>query len=289
MHPATSARLQLLLAALLFSTGGAAIKGCALSHWQVASFRSGIAALAILVLIPASRRRWNWKMGCVALTYAATMILFVVGNKLTTAANTIFLQSTAPLYIFILSPWLLREPSEGRNLVFMLAIAGGLALLFLGNEPATESAPEPLRGNLLAALCGVTWAFTVMGLRWLGAQSGAGTTIAAVAAGNVCAFLVGLPLALPMVAGLREWIVLGYLGVFQIGLAYFFLTRGIRQVRALDVSLLLLLEPVCNPIWAWIFQNERPGAWATLGGSIILAATVLKIAFDYRRSQGAEL
>jgi drug/metabolite transporter (DMT)-like permease len=103
-------RLLVLSAALLFSTGGAAIKATALTGWQVASFRSGIAAVVLLLCMPAWRRVWHPRTLAVGAAYAATMILFVLANKLTTATNTIFLQYTAPLYLLLLAPWLLREP-----------------------------------------------------------------------------------------------------------------------------------------------------------------------------------
>src|SRR5688572_9564853 len=110
MDPSRSARFEILAAAALFSTGGAAIKACELSSWQVASFRSGVAAIAILLMAPAARRGWTWKTLAVGVSYAATVILFVLANKTTTSANSIFLQSTAPLYLLLLAPVLLDEP-----------------------------------------------------------------------------------------------------------------------------------------------------------------------------------
>ncbi|HLS47395.1 MAG TPA: hypothetical protein VK012_02685, partial [Gemmatimonadales bacterium] len=106
MLTTNAARLRLVLAALLFSTGGAAIKATTLTAWQVAGFRSGVAALVLFLLLPESRRGWSWRTLLVGISYAATLLLFVLANKLTTSANTIFLQSTAPLYILILSPLL---------------------------------------------------------------------------------------------------------------------------------------------------------------------------------------
>ncbi|MFO0567651.1 MAG: EamA/RhaT family transporter, partial [Polyangiaceae bacterium] len=94
-------RVQVVLAALCFSTGGAAIKATSLGAFQVASFRSGVAALAMLLLLPRARARWSWRALLVGLAYASTMVLFVSSNKLTTAANTIFLQSSAPLYVLL--------------------------------------------------------------------------------------------------------------------------------------------------------------------------------------------
>jgi pterin-4a-carbinolamine dehydratase len=116
-------RFQVLAAALLFSTGGAAIKATALSAWQVACFRSGLAALALLIAMPAWRRFWSPRAMLVGLAYAATMIGYVTGNKLTTAANTIFLQSTAPIYLLLLGPLLLREKVRRSDLLFTAALA----------------------------------------------------------------------------------------------------------------------------------------------------------------------
>jgi len=114
-----------LAAALTFSIGGAGIKACQLTSWQVTSFRSGIAALTLLLLLPEARKRWNARAALVGVAYAATVTLFVLANKLTTSANTIFLQSTAPLYILLLSPWLLRERIHARDVLVMAVVALG--------------------------------------------------------------------------------------------------------------------------------------------------------------------
>lgn len=278
MSPRLLHRLQLLAAAALFSTGGAAIKATALSGWQVASFRSGIAALTVLLLVPAARRGWSWRTWLVGVPYAATMVLFVTSTKLTTAANAIFLQSTAPLYVLLLGPWLLRERFRRQDLYFMGAVALGLGLFFVGTEPPRATAPDPLTGNVLALLSGVFWALTVMGLRWLESRpAGGGSALATVVAGNVVAFVGLLPLAMP-VAGTSaaDWMTLAHLGVFQISLAYLCLTAAIRHVPALEASTLLLVEPALNPVWTWLAHGEVPGAWALSGGALILGATLLK-------------
>ena len=204
-RPASSdlaSRLGVLAAAALFSTGGAAIKATALTGWQVASFRSGVAALALLALLPGARRRPDRRVLAVAAAYAMTMVLFVLSNKLTTAASTIFLQSTAPLYILLLSPWLLREPVRRLDLAYMGLLAGGLALFFVGLDPVSATAPNPLLGNVLAVLSGVFWAIDDHGLRALGRAIPIATARPAVAAlwGNVIAFAACLPLALPVTA-----------------------------------------------------------------------------------------
>jgi len=277
MSSAAKARLQLLGAALLFSTGGAAIKAAEFTGWQIASFRSGFAALTLLLIAPASRRGWTRHTVLVGCAYAACLTLFVLANRLTTAANTIFLQSTAPLYVLILAPWLLQERVRRRDVGFMVVVGLGLMLVFLGVDRPAATAPDPERGNLLAVVSGFFWALTVCGLRWLTARPERGSPVAAVASGNLTAFLVTLPLALPLEPhSLVDWSVLLYLGVFQIALAYVLVTSAISHIPALEASMILLLEPALNPIWAWLMQREVPGLWALVGGALILGATTAK-------------
>src|ERR1700690_1221397 len=121
-----SPRLRIALAALLFSTGGAAIKAADFTPWQIASFRSGIAAIALLVAVPGARRGFGWRPALVGVAYAATLVLFVLANRLTTSANTIYLQSTAPLYVLLFAPLLLKEPIRRRDLPVIAAVLGGL-------------------------------------------------------------------------------------------------------------------------------------------------------------------
>ncbi len=260
---------------MLFSTGGAAIKSASLSGWQVASFRSAVAAAAVLVLVPAARRNWSWRVPLVGVAYAATLILFVLANKLTTAANTIFLQSTAPFYLLLLGPWLLKEPIRRSDLALLAIVSIGASLFFAGRQLPVHTAPDPLSGNVLALFSGVTWALTLVGLRWLNSRQGGGEQgMASVAAGNALAFLFCLPKALPAVFSTPDVLVILYLGVFQIGLAYVFLARGLRVVPALESSLLLLLEPALNPVWAALVHNERPSRLAVAGGALILSASL---------------
>lgn len=281
----TADRLRIIAAASLFSTGGAAIKATTLTGWQVASFRSGLAALAVFLLVPAARRGWSPRVALVSVVYALTMVLFVTSNKATTAANAIFLQSTAPLYILVLAPLLLREQVRRADYVTMAALAAGLLLVVIGLPPASATAPHPVLGNALALASGVSWALTLMGLRWLGAaEGGASATLSTVVGGNALAFLICLPFALPVAgATVADAAVVGYLGLVQIGLAYVLMTRGISGVPAVEASMLLLLEPALNPIWAWIVHGEEPGTLPIVGGAVIMVAMIA------RARQGAEV
>jgi drug/metabolite transporter, DME family len=283
-HSLAVSRACALAAAVLFSTGGAAIKSTVFDSWQVAGFRSGVAAVFLLLVFPQARKLWNWRILLVGAFYTATMLLYVIANKLTTAANTIFLQYTAPLYLLLSGPFLLKEPIRRRDLYFMAFVAGGMLLFFAGRQAATSTAPNPEAGNLLAALSGLTWAATISGLRWLGTHEDLHrASMATVAAGNLLAFALCLPLALPVGSvHTADWAIVGYMGVFQIGFAYFFLVAAIRGLPALEASLLLLIEPALNPVWAWAIQGERPNNWAILGGALILTVTIGKTILDQR-------
>lgn len=282
----TKAVLQVVGAALLFSTGGAAIKTAAFSAMQVASFRSGIAA-AVLLLWFRGRARWSRPVAAVGVVYAATLVLFVSATKLTTAASAIFLQSTAPLYVALLSPLLLGERFRSRDAGFLAAAGAGLALCMAVGVEASVTAPDPPTGNLLGAICGLAWALTLIGLRWAERAQG-GTALSGVLAGNLLAFAIGLPTLWPLPAAPAvDWATLGYLGVFQIGVAYILLTGAVGELPALPVSLLLLIEPVLNPLWAWLIRDEAPGAWALVGGAIIVLATAAHAVSAARTAEAA--
>lgn len=272
MQPLTTARIQVLAGAVLLSTGGAAIKLCQMSAWQVASFRSLAGALAVLLLARPAWRALDGRAWLVGAALASSMIVFTLANKLTTAANAIFLQSAAPLYVLLLAPPLLGERFVRRDLGVMAVIAVGLLLLVAGEQAASASAPDPVRGNLVAAIGGLAWALTLLGFRWVGRDGG--DRGAMLLAGNLIAGALCLPLALPLLqASAADWAVIAWLGIFQIAVAYLLVSAGLRHLTAFEGVLLMLLEPVLNPVWAALIQGEAPGLLPLAGGAVILAAT----------------
>jgi len=276
-------RLLVLLSALLFSTAGAAIKACGLTAWQVIAARCALGVLVLLALLPETRARWRASTLAIGAVYALQMILFVSATKLTSAANAIFLQSTAPLYLLVLGPWVLHEPVRRRDVLVMAALGIGLATILVGEVPQTEIAANPGLGNAFAATTGLLWALTVTGIRWTArSTAGAGT---ALVAGNVIACLACLPLALPIRGATpADWDMVVFLGVVQVGLAYVCLCVGMRDVPALETSLLMLIEPVLNPVWTWLVHGERVGGASLAGGAIVLAATAARAVADARRA-----
>ncbi|MGH7522183.1 MAG: DMT family transporter [Gemmatimonadales bacterium] len=279
-----SPRSKIITAAVLFSTGGAAIKFCGFGAWQLAAFRATIAMITILLVLPEARRGWTWRTVVVGIAYAATTLLYVQANKHTTAASAIFLQATSPLFILLLAPFLLGEHASRRDLRQMAVMGVGFALFFLGRDQASITAPNPGLGNVLASICAVTWAFTVIGYRWLVAN-GSSVATAAVA-GNLTAAVVAFVMAQPLMVGRpADWAVVLFLGVCQLGIPYLFLARAVPQVRALEVGLFLLIEPVLNPIWAWLVHGETPGVATLAGGVLILGATAGRVFVDTRQAR----
>lgn len=259
-------RLFLIAAAIAWSTGGAAIKAAGdLTSWQIACGRSVIAGVFIALAFPSSRKRPSLPLLAAALAYAGTVILFVTANKLTTSANAIFLQDTAPLYVLLLSPVLLGEKASRGDLFAVPLFFAGLLLFFVD-----ELAPGQMSGNVAALGSGVFFAAMILALRKLGDVG-----LAAIVWGNVAAAVITAPMALsaPPPQG-TEWALLGYLGIVQLGLGYVFFSLGVRKVSAVEASLIILLEPVLNPIWTFLVAGERPGPWALAGGTLILLGTI---------------
>jgi drug/metabolite transporter (DMT)-like permease len=275
--------LQVLAAAVLFSTGGAGIKAAAFSGLQVSALRSAIAALLLLMLLR-GRLVLSPAMIGTGVVYAATLTLFVLSTKLTTAANAIFLQATAPLYLLLLGPLVLHERFRKRDVAFLAGVAAGLILCIVGQPAPTITAPDPATGNTLAVVCSITWAFTLLGLRYVQrGQLATSVGLSAVTLGNLFASVGALPFAWPLPsASPVEWATIAYLGACQVALAYIFLTGAMRVLPALEVSLLLLIEPVLNPTWTWLIRGENPGAYTIAGGAIIIAATAIKSVYDAR-------
>ena len=262
--PMLRSRLLLLAAAVLWSTAGAAIKLCHLSGWQIAGGRSLIAGVFLLLAVREARRRPTLPVLLVAVAYAFTVVLFVLATKLTTAANAIFIQDTAPLWVLLLSPWLVRERPTRGELLAVPVYGLGLGLFFLDELSAGQ-----VTGNLIALASGVAFALSILGLR-----GSCTTSPAALVWGNLLAAAIALPFwSTGPAPRPLDLALLAYLGIFQLGLAYLCFSRGLERTPAVEASLLVLLEPVLNPIWTFLLAGERPGPWALVGGAVVLAAT----------------
>jgi drug/metabolite transporter (DMT)-like permease len=277
--------LRVVFAGVLFATGGALIKGCEFPSLQRAALRGAIAALTLFALLPEARRLPSWRVWALVPAYFAATSLFVIANALTTAANAIFLQSTAPLWIVLLGPWLLGERSTPRDKLTLLGIAGGMTLCFLAPPTVAATAPDQPLGDWIALASGVGYAALLLGMRWL-TRGGGGAASQIAAWGNlcnvpICFALMPLVGQTPDLGTTSDWLVILVLGVFQVGCAYALLARAIPFVPAVQVSLLLMIEPALNPLIALAVHGERPHWLVWLGGTLIVGAVALR---SFRRT-----
>jgi drug/metabolite transporter (DMT)-like permease len=257
--------LLLLAAAVLWSLGGVLIKSIDLSPVTIAGGRSLIASLAMSLAMPGVLRKVSWRAVPGAIAYAGTVFLFVVATKLTTAANAIFLQYTAPIYIAMISPWFLGERTTWRDWLLVLIALSGVGVFFLDRLSL-----QGLSGVVAALGSGFAFAWLTVLMR----RQKSGSPEAVVLLGNMLTFLIALPWMFPILRMEENGPRLLLLGVVQLTIPYLLYSLAIRHVRALDASIISIIEPILNPIWVMLATNERPAFWSIVGGSIVLATSL---------------
>lgn len=259
--------LFLIITALLWSSGGLLIKLVTWNPVAIAGTRSIIAALVIFAFRRRMKFNWGFAQLGGAVCYTGTVILFVTATKLTTAANAVLLQYTAPLYVAILSYWFLKEKITRSDLLTIAAAFGGMVLFFLDNL-----SKGGFWGNIIAILSGVAFAGMALFLRKQKDHS----PLESVFLGNVLTFLIGFPFMMRSGPDATGWLGLVLLGIFQLGCSYILYSEAIKHVTALEGILIPILEPVLNPIWVFLLLGEKPGRWAIAGGIIVLVSVTLR-------------
>ncbi|HEY0407054.1 MAG TPA: DMT family transporter [Pyrinomonadaceae bacterium] len=262
--------LLVLFAALLWSTGGLFIKATSLNVFELSFGRSLLAALTVAFFTRREGFGLNTVSALAAVLYAALLLLFVIATKLTTAANAIFLQYTAPIYVLLLEPLFYKERFRRSDLLTVAVCIAGMSLFFVG-----KLRPQDVSGNLTALASGLCFAFYVLLLRHPRAQQV--NRASSVIYGNLLIVLITAPAGLAALPAMSatDAVSIFFLGVFQLGVAYTLFTLGMaRGVRSLDAGIIGYIEPVLNPLWVFLALGERPSVWALVGGAIIVAAVV---------------
>jgi len=270
--------LFVLAAALLWSTGGLFIKWVSLSGLELSFGRSLLAAITVAIFTRREGFGLNSVTALASLLYAALLLLFVLATKETTAANAIFLQYTAPVYLLIFEPLFYKEKFRSRDLIVVIVCVLGMSLFFVG-----KLRPQDVTGNLLALGSGFCFACYFLLLRH--SKSRAVNRASSVIYGNLILVVIAAPAALKVLPDISRFDALGiaYLGIVQIGIAYTLFTVAMaRGVRSLDAGIVGYVEPVLNPIWVFLAIGERPTSWAILGGAIIVAAVVCHMLLEAR-------
>jgi drug/metabolite transporter (DMT)-like permease len=267
----------LLVAALCWSLGGVLLKSVAWPPLAVAGGR-GLVAAVFLLAVGGRSLRFTWtplQLGT-AVAYAGCTVLFATANRLTTAANAILLQYTAPVWVALFGAWFLGERATRADWLTILAVFAGMAVFLYDGLQLHD-----LTGILVAIASGVCFAAMIMSLR---KQKG-GSPIESVILGNILGFLIGLP-AMWSAGGLpptRGLLALLLLGVVQLGVAYLLYVRAIRHVTALEAVLIPVVEPILNPLWVMLVIGETPSTLSLCGGVVVVGAVTLRAVSSVRR------
>ena len=266
-HPFTKrdiqrGRLLILSAALLWSLAGVFIKFLDLHPLSIVFYRSLFASLVFVAFVQRSQLQFGPAIVVSVLSYTAAISAFVAANKLTTAANAIVLQYTAPVFVFLFTRLIWGEKISKLNGGVLVVAMLGVTII------ATDSAGEPeMAGVLLALLSGVLFAVYMVNLQrtrevhpvyltWIN--------------NLVCALLLLLVVKSRLALSLDQAVILAVMGAVQLGMPYFLFSKGLRTVPLQEASLIALIEPVLNPLWVTLIVGEIPSAATLVGGGIIL-------------------
>lgn len=259
----TKSILLLIMTAVLWSSGGLLIKSVKWNPIAIAGMRSAISALIIFLYLKKPTITWSKIQIGAAIAYSATVILFISANKMTTAANTILLQFTAPIYVAIFAAFFLKEKTRTSDWITVFTVITGMALFFFDKLDITG-----FWGNILAAFSGVSFAAFTIFMR----MQKDGSPLESVLLGNILTAIIGLPFMFQSSPGTNGWLFLSLLGIIQLGIPYILYSIAIKHLTALETVLITVIEPILNPIWVLMLLNETPGLWALIGGLIVIAA-----------------
>lgn len=273
--------MYLVVAALCWSTAGVLIKLVA-TTWPGLAVAGGRGLIAAVFLIFTNRGlRFHFSRDQIlgAVGYAACTVLFCTATTLTSAANAILLQYTAPVWVALLGAWFLGEHATRADWVTIVVALGGMALFF-----ADSLTLGHLAGDVIAVLSGVSFAAMTVALR----KQKDGSPVESIILGNLLGFLIGLPwiVSAPALPA-SGWAALVALGVLQLGVSYWLYARAIKHVTALEAVLIPVIEPILNPVWVLLFMHEKPTRWALIGGAVVLGAVTWRAVISVRNRSTA--
>lgn len=202
-----------------------------------------------------------------AFAYVVTMILFVSATKMTTAANAILLQYTAPVFTALLGGWILKEKVTRFDWLIIATVLGGMLLFFIDRLSLAG-----FWGNIMAVGSGVSMSYFILCMR----MQKDGSTLETILLGNIITALLCIPFYFQHTPTLINWLALFYMGTLQIGLSFVLYSAAIKYVKAIDAVLMQVVDPLLNPIWVFLIIGEAPGTWAIAGGLIVLTAVTYR-------------
>jgi len=260
--------VAIVLAAILWSSGGLFVKLITLTPMQISFFRCSIAAITFAVMLRKKILLYNPLTFLNSFFYAGVLIFYVIAMKTTTAANAIFLQSTAPIYVLIFEPLFNNTKYQKSNIVTIIICFLGMILFFLG-----DLTPGQLEGNIFGLMSGILFAAFFLGMK----RNDKRYQQSSIFWGNILVSVICLPFmfSIEQLNFSQLWMV-SFLGVFQIAIAYAFFSYGLKKVMAVEASIIAMIEPVLTPVWVFIGFGEVPATTAIIGGIIILTAISIR-------------
>lgn len=257
--------IYMVIAAILWSTGGMLIKLVDLHPMAIAGIRSSIAAIIMIPFVNLDKSLFQKNRLLGSLFYSLTVILFVNANKLTTSVNAIFLQFTSPIWVALFSSWFLHIKTRRSDWLTIIVIFLGMGLFFIDNLSTGR-----LIGNILGLISGITFAGMIVAFK----QQEKGAPIGTIFVGNIINCLLCLPFYFLQVPDTKSILGLALLGIFQVGIAYILYAKAIEHLTVIESILIPALEPILNPIWVLIIIGETPSIKALVGGTIVIVALI---------------
>ena len=287
MNPLPPKRQQMtgqgaiLISAFLMSTNGLFIKIIPWHPMVITGLRGAVAALLLLIvrlIIPPKKNVKNppFPLWAGAISYSSAIVMFITANKLTTAANVILLQYSAPIWAALLAWLFVREKPHWELWGALILVLGGLTFFF--RDALGQGA---FLGNTLAIVSGIVFGAQSVFMRMMKdgnpRDSMLLTHILCAAAGLPFVFLYPPSITVSSVASIL------YMGIFQIGLASLLFAYGIKFIPALLAMLTQVVEPILNPVWVLAITGEKPSPAVLPGGAIIITAVLASSFIGMRR------
>ena len=273
--------LAMAATAFIWSIGGLFIKVIDWNPFAIAGARSLIASVVIFVYLKHPKLPFSFAQIAAAVTYSATMLLFVAATKTTTAANAIILQYFAPVLTVFIGAILLKERARVEHFVALPLVAAGMILMFFDKL----GGGKPL-GNVLAIISAITFSLYFVFMRMQKDGSPLESILLAhwLTAGIWIVSLGFLPV--PRVTP-NSIVAIAVLGIVQIGLTAILFSIAIKRISAVQANLIAVIEPVFNPLWVFFAIGEAPGMNALIGGGIVIFAVTMASIISARRNEAA--
>ena len=257
----------LFLTALLWSAGGVLIKLVDWHPMAIAGGRSFIAAIVFFVYFRKESLSFSKPQWVGAIAYCGCVTFFVLATKMTTAANAILLQYTAPIFVALLGTLFLNERTTRRDWLTIVIVFSGMIFFFIDKVSSGS-----MLGNIIAIGSGISFAVFIICMRMQKDASPYGSVLI----GNILTFAISLFFWSEVSLDQTSLLGIFSLGLFQMGLAYALYSYAIRHVPALKATLITTIEPLLNPLWVFLLIGEQPGFYAMIGGFIVLTAITFR-------------